>query len=138
MTRASRSAVHMLNTFAMRMEIEHGPKDAVKALQLFTKDRTIRRAEKRDFHGEQIRTEDDIRVERQRSAFAMVPDTPSLTNLKDMMLQRAYDLLWDGDPMGCDAILEFIPSKDAEKLLNAWSNDFEGDRDRSSWYGEQK
>lgn len=134
----TRSIVHLLNTFATRMEIDHAPKDAVKAMQLFARDRTIARAESRDIRGDQRRHEEIKRIERQRTMFAMVPDTASATRLKEAMLQRAYDCLWDGDPTACDALLEFLPEKDAEKLLDAWSNDFEANGERSRWYGGQK
>lgn len=128
----------MLNAFATRLDVDNAPKDAVKAMQLFARDRTIARVEKRDFRGNQRRLEEQQRIERQRTLFAMVPDTSSLTRLKEAMLQRAYDCMWDGDPASCDALLEFLPEKDADKLLDAWSNDWEAEGERSHWYGGQK
>lgn len=128
----TRSLVHMLNTFATRLEIDHGPKDAVKAIQLFALDRTIRRAEHRDHNDA-----DEKRISRQRNLFTMLPDTSANDALKEAMLQRAYDLLWDGDALGCDAILEFIPSRDADALLNAWSADQDGQEPKSKWYGKE-
>jgi hypothetical protein len=131
---SKRSLVHMLNTFAMRLEIDHGPKDAVKAIQLFARDRTIRRAEHRDRSAEE-----EKRVERQRTLFNMLPSCDAVDRLKAAMLQRAYDLLWDGDAFGCDALLEFLPSTDADALLNAWCADQDNDDankpERSKWYG---
>ena len=126
----TRSLVHMLNVFAERLESDHGPKDAVKAIQLFARDRTIRRAEHRD-HNET----EEKRISRQRNLFTMLPDTRTTDALKEAMLQRAYDLLWDGDALGCDAILEFMPGRDAEALLNAWSADQDGQEPQSKWYG---
>lgn len=52
--------------------------------------------------------------------------------------QRAYDLLWDGDALGCDALIEFLPSSEVEAMLNAWSDDWDDDeklsKPRSRWY----
>jgi hypothetical protein len=125
----TRSLVHMLNTFAERLE-GHAPKDAVKALRLFATDRTIRRAEHRDWNAEE-----EKRVERQRTLFAMLPSSDATDRLKAAMLQRAYDLLWDGDALGCDAILEFLPSGDVDALLNAWSADFDdGKNPKTKWH----
>lgn len=128
-----RSLVHMLNVFAERLDSDHGPKEAVAAIRLFAKDRTIRRAEHRDWNEEEER-----RVERQRTLFVMLTVGDATDRLKTAMLQRAYDLLWDGDALGADAILEFLPSRDVEALLNAWSDDFDNDRDKkhakSKWY----
>ena len=68
----------------------------------------------------------------------MLPSCTAADSLKAAMLQRAYDLLWDGDALGCDTILEFIQSKDADAMLDAWSNDFDNDHDKkadkSKWY----
>ena len=129
----NRSLIHMLNVFAERLEIDRGPKTAVNSIRLFAKDRTIRRAEHRDW-----RAEEEKRVERQRTLFAMLPSSTAADRLRDAMLQRAYDLLCDGDAAGCDAILEFVPSADADALLNAWSQDQddseEGKKPRSKWH----
>lgn len=127
-----RSLVHMLNTFAMRLEIDHGPKEAVKAIQLLAHDRTIRRAEHRD-----ETAADEKRQSRHRNLFTMLPDCHSVDALKDAMLQRAYDLLWDGDALGCDAILEFVPSDEVDVLLGAWSDDQDGKDPKSKWYNGQ-
>lgn len=126
----TRSLVHLLNVFATRLEIDNGPKPAVEAIKLFAKDRTIRRAEGRDGK------EHEKRIERQRTLFAMLPSSNATDRLRAAMLQRSYDLLWDGDCSGCDAILEFVPSKDADKMLACWSSDFDGDEPRSSFYAE--
>lgn len=119
----------MLQVFAMRLEIDHGPKDAVKALQLFARDRTIRAAEHRNWTAET-----EKRHERQRTLFAMLPSSNATDRLKEAMLQRAYDLLWDGDALGCDALIEFLPSKEVERMMNAWSEDFDDEERKSSFY----
>src|SRR5688572_23338666 len=105
----------------MRLEIDNGPKDAVKAIKLFAQDRTIRAAEHRNWNENEER-----RVEQQRTLFTMLPSCNAVDRLKVAMLQRAYDLLWDGDAMGCDALTEFLPSKDVDKMMACWSADFEG------------
>jgi hypothetical protein len=119
----------MLAVFATRMEIDHAPADMVKALKLLSSDRTIRAAEHRNWSAEQ-----EKRVERQRTLFAMLPSTNATDRLKDAMLQRAYDLLWDGDSMGCDALIEFMPERDVTRMLDAWSHDFEGDVPKSKFH----
>lgn len=127
----TRSLVHLLNVFAERLETDHGPKEAVEAIRLFAKDRTIRRAEHRDWSAEE-----EKRCERQRTLFAMLPSCNATDRLKEAMLQRAYDLLWDGDCMGADALMEFLPSKDVEAMLSAWTDDW-SDSDKaqkSRWY----
>ena len=63
--------------------------------------------------------EDETRVARQRTLFNMLPSSNSTDRLKEAMLQRAYDLLWDGDTDGCDALIEFLPSDDVTKMLDA-------------------
>ena len=134
---ATRSVVHLLQVFATRMEIDHAPADATKAIKLFAQDRTIRRAEKRDYHGDERRVEHERRIEHQRTLFAMLPPGNAVDRLRETMLQRAYDLLWDGDPLGCDALIEFLPSADVDRMMNAWSSDFDGDEPRSKWHGGQ-
>ncbi len=127
-----RSLVHLLNVFATRLEIDNGPKDAIASIRLFAKDRTIRRAEHRDH-----KHSDELRIERHRTLFAMLPSTNAVDRLKEAMLQRAYDLLSDGDTMGCDALIEFLPSKDVDRMFACWSTDFEGDEPRSAFYKGQ-
>lgn len=129
----SRSKIHMLHVFAERLEDDHAPKEAVNALRLFANDRTIRRAEHRDRDLEETK-----RIERQRSLFNLLPSCSAADRLKEAMLQRAYDLLWDGDALGCDALIEFLPSSEVEAMLNAWSDDWDDDeklsKPRSRWY----
>lgn len=127
----SRSLVHLLNTFAVRFEADHAPAKIVDTIKLFAKEYTVRRAEHRD------RTaEEDRRIERQRTLFVMLPPSDATDRLKQAMLQRAYDLLWDGDAFGCDAILEFLPSDDVVKMLDAWSDDAEDNGGpKSHWHG---
>jgi hypothetical protein len=76
------------------------------------------------------------RVERQRTLFNVLPDSAAVTKLKDAMLQRAYDLLWDGDCAGCDALTEFLPSIDVDQMLNAWRDDQDeqSQKPKSKWH----
>lgn len=67
------------------------------------------------------------RVERQRTLFAMLPDCHATDRLKQAMLDRAWALL-DGGLEGtaaCDALLEFLPSNDADQLLKEYFGDDE-------------
>lgn len=90
---------------------------------------------KRDGRGH-YSEEDDKRIDRQRTKFNMLPTCREKDQLKKAMLQRAYDLLWDGDTEGCDALIEFLPSDDVRQMLDAWSADVEPGPEviRSEWY----
>jgi len=74
------------------------------------------------------------RVERQRTLFNMLPSCGAADRLKEAIMQRAYDLMWDGDAQACDALIEFLPSKDAEEVLNAWENDQDDSAPKSKWH----
>lgn len=78
--------------------------------------------------------EDRKRQERQRTLFAMLPSSNAVDRLKEQMLQRAYDLLWDGDANGCDALIEFLPSRDVEAMFEAWDHDQSGGKPPSRYY----
>ena len=69
------------------------------------------------------RLREEKRIAAQRNLFTFLPVVPIVEQLKDAMLQRAYDLLWEGRAEECDAILEFLPSRDVEAMLDAWTND---------------
>jgi len=43
------------------------------------------------------------------------------------MLERARDLMDNGQPECADALLEFLPSADATKMLDQWLDDEAGD-----------
>lgn len=79
------------------------------------------------------RDREDQRIARQRNLFTFLPVSPSVEALKEGMLQRAYDLLSNGDAEACDAILEFLPSRDAERMLDAWLDDQVDGRPKSRW-----
>ena len=132
----SRSRIHLLTVLAQRLEDDYFDKAAVKTLRDAVKVYAGRRADGAtgyDLH------EEAVRVERQRTAMAIVPDSYALSRLKDVMLQRAYDLLYDGDWTGCDAIAEFLPDDMVKAMLDAWENDIEADSAKSKFYcGERK
>lgn len=51
-------------------------------------------------------------------------------------LQRAYDVLWDGDGEGCDAITAKLPDKEVRAMLDAWMDDYCDDKTpKSKWHG---
>ncbi|MFL5607719.1 MAG: hypothetical protein ACJ8AD_14810 [Gemmatimonadaceae bacterium] len=56
--------------------------------------------------------------------------------LADVMLQRAYDHMWEHRTEACDAICDFLPKHLVTPMLDAWLDDqFEADpAKRSSWY----
>lgn len=49
-------------------------------------------------------------------------------------LQKAYDLLCDGDGEGCDAITAVLPVDNVKEMLDAWLDDQDGRLPRSRWY----
>lgn len=59
-----------------------------------------------------------VRVERQRTLFVMLTPGRATEALKLSMLDRAFDLLTEGRTEPADALLEFLPSGDVEKLLD--------------------
>lgn len=125
----SRSMIHMLTVAASRIEQEYGSKQLIADLRAAAKHHADARSEGRHYN-----VEDQKRIERQRTLFAMLPDTAAVDRLKAAMLQRAYDLLWDGDCLACDALSEFLPSSDVERMLTAWENDQRADAERSEFF----
>jgi hypothetical protein len=119
----------MLTVAAARVEQDHGNPKLIADLREAAKREADRHAEGRDFHDAE-----DKRIGRQRTKMAMVPDTRAKDTLMEAMLQRAYDLMWDGDALSCDAILEFLPSAMAEKMFTAWDSDQFGKNPRSPFY----
>lgn len=49
-------------------------------------------------------------------------------------LQRAYDVLWEGEAEACDEITARLPEKDVLEMLNDWLNDQCGQEPKSKWY----
>ncbi len=84
---------------------------------------------------QEARDREDKRIANQRNLFTFLPPGPSAERLKAGMLQRAYDLLWDGRAEECDAILEFLPSRDVDEMLSAWLDDQDDKTTSTSrWY----
>jgi hypothetical protein len=130
---SGRSKIHMLRMIARHFEM-HAPEQLVQTLEKFAQEIEARRVDKRF----RPKREEKL-IEQQRTLFAMLPSSNAADRLKEAMLQRAYDLLWDGDGNGCDALLEFLPSNDVEALLQAWGEDFDDERPvKSRWYGDRK
>lgn len=75
---------------------------------------------------QEAREREEDRIAGQRNLFTFLPVVPAVELLKEGMLQRAYDLLTDGDAEACDAILEFLPSTDARRMLDAWARGYAG------------
>lgn len=63
------------------------------------------------------------RIARHEALFAAIPDGDAKLALIEAMLQRAYDLLWDGDGEACDAITEWLPLDRVREMLDAWVDD---------------
>lgn len=61
---------------------------------------------------------DARRIERQRTRFVMLPPGHAKDALLKAMLERAGALLVGGRADEADAILEFVPSADVERLLD--------------------
>lgn len=125
----SRSRVHMLIVAAARLEQDRANPKLVADIKLAAKHEADRKVEGRDWNDAEER-----RVGRQRTLMAMVPDTRAKDSLKEAMLQHAYDLMWEGNCAGADAITEFLPSLEVEKMFDAWQSDQEGKNQHSRFY----
>lgn len=128
----SRSRIHMLNVAAARLEQSYANAKLIADLREAAKVEAQRRADG-------MRDDDELsqtrRIERQRTLIAMLPDIGATDRLKSAILQRAYDCMWDGDTAGCDALIEFLPSAEVEKMFSAWESDqMVGDHERSPFY----
>lgn len=125
----SRSRIHMLSVAAARIEQDNGNPKLTADLREAAKLEAARRADGRDYHEGEGR-----RIGRQRTRMAMVPDSRAKDSLMEAMLQRAYDLIWDGDFLACDALCEFLPSASVEKMFAAWASDQEGKMPHSAFH----
>lgn len=128
--RGMRSRKHVLHIVADKLEHNgrfdpHYNPEVAKAVRKMARDL--------DERG-RLTPEDERRIDRQRTIFGALPSCNAADRLKAAMLQRAYDMLWDGNSEGCDALLEFLPSLDVEKMLDGWSNDQDDKRPYSKWY----
>jgi nitric oxide reductase activation protein len=117
----SRSRSHLFLVAAARLKQEHANPKVIEDLLAAAKQEASRRAEGRDHS-----IDEDRRIERQRTLFNMLPSCGATDRLKAAMLQRCYDLMWDGDAQACDALAEFLPSADVEKMFSAWDKDSAG------------
>lgn len=127
----ARSLIHMLTVAAARLEQDHANPILIGGLRDMAKLLAERKA-----CGQTNSETEERRIARQRNKFTFLPPSEAKDVLMRAMIQRAYDLLWDGDTAGCDAILEFVPSDAAVSMLNDWSDDVakHGDVVRSKWY----
>jgi len=99
-----RSRIHMLTVAAARLEQECANPKLIADLREAAKHEAEAYAE-----GRRHSLDEEKRIERQRTLMQMLPDTRAVDQLKAAMLQRAYDLMWDGNPGACDALAEFLP-----------------------------
>jgi len=123
----SRSEIHMLTIAAARFAEGAANPTLVEALRAAVEVKAGKKA-----RGEDARDHDA--AERQK-LFNLLPNGSDKQRLKDALLQRAYDLLWDGNCAGCDALTEWLPSDDVTAMLDAWSDDQDNKTPRSKWYG---
>lgn len=121
----------MLSVAAARLQSDGANPKLIADLQEAAKEEAKRSAEGRTWNHDEV-----VRVERQRTLFTMLPVASAIDRLKAAMMQRAYDLMWDGDTSGCDAIAEFLPEKDANAMFDAWLQDTTavGEAERSKFY----
>jgi hypothetical protein len=129
----SRSEIHMLTVAAARLEqAAANPKlvsDLREAAGISVK-KKARREDGRDHDAAERQQQTD----RHRHLFELLPNGSDKARLADAMLQYAYDLMWDGDCAGVDALCEFLPGNDVAAMLDAWSSDQFGDQPKSKWY----
>ena len=124
-----RSKVHMLTVAAARLEHDHANPALVAALRDAAEEYAKARAEGRAHNSREQR-----RIDRQRSLFASVPQGDDFARLRGAMMQRVYDLMWDGDCAGADALAEFLPLARAEEAFSAWEHDQQPDGERTRFY----
>jgi hypothetical protein len=129
--KAVRSRVHMLTVAAARLEQEYANPIVIADLRKAAEEAAKAKADGRDYG-----PEDKARIEHQREAFRKAR---SGLEIRDLLLQRAYDLMWDGDRTACDAIAEFLPEADVQRMFDAWESDqmVKGDGERSSFYSSE-
>jgi hypothetical protein len=123
----ARAPAHVLTVAANCLERDgHNPKliEDIRAMA----------AVAAESQGEFYRADDEKRIERQRTLFAMVQDSHAKDRLEEAMLQRAYDLMCDGLPVAADAIAEFLPSDKVERVYDAWLDDQNTRGEKSKWY----
>ena len=125
----SRSYVHMLSIAAARLEQDHANPKLIADLRAAAKLEAERTAEGRTWSKDEER-----RVDRQRTLFNMLPSSNATDRLKEAMLQRAYDLMWDGNGIACDSLIEFLPSKEVEQMFDAWESDQISGEPKSKWH----
>lgn len=131
----SRSQVHMLTVAAARLEAEHANPKLIADLREAAGIKAGKRARGERATKTEI-TEDDKRIACQAALFNRLPNGTDKERLKVAMLQCAYDMLWDGNSMGCDALIEWLPSDDVQQMMDAWGDDQFGEKPRSKWYGD--
>lgn len=125
----SRSRIHMLNVAAARLESDRANPKLVLDLRSAATHLSKQKAE-----GCGYGPEEERRIERQRSLFSMLPSCNATDRLKNAIMQRAYDLLWEGFSTECDTLLEFLPSKDTDKVLSSWESDQSNSGEKTEFY----
>ncbi len=125
---APRSQIHMLRVMAMRFQ-DKAPEKLVETVRTFAQELEAREADGRTHN-----VQEEKRIERQRTLFAMLPPSDATDRLREAMKRRAYDLMCNGDGLATDAILEFLPSADTDEVFKAWENDQDGDEPKSRFY----
>lgn len=125
----NRSRIHMLTVAAARLESDYANPKLIADLRAAAKELATAHAE-----GRGHTPNDEQRIERSRTLFAMLPSCNAVDRFKERMLQRAYDLMWDGDCSATDAITEFLPSKDVDRMFDAWENDQVGSGPMSTFH----
>lgn len=116
--RAHRSRVHMLAVAASRLEQTGSNPKLISDIRAAARFQAERHQE-----GSAYTDDDQRRIGKQRTLMAMMPDTRAKDDLMTAMIQRAYDLMWEGLSLEADALMEFLPSALVEKMLDAWEKD---------------
>ena len=107
----------MLTVAAARLEQEHASPKLIADLRSAAKEQADARA-----RGQGWSQADRDRVAAQEAHLARLPSNVT-AGLRKAMLQRAYDLMWDGNTLGCDALTEWLPAADVDRMFDAWEND---------------
>ncbi len=126
-----RSRIHMLSVAAARLEEAGASKLLIDALREDAKRESgkMARGEVRN----RAFQDEEQRIARQRNFFTFLPPGNAKDALLEAMLQRAYDLMWEGMCTETDALAEFLPSVDVRRMLEAWEHDQSRD-EKSEFY----
>lgn len=128
-----RARLHTLAVAIGRLEEDCASAELIKAMRDILDKEIERTASGREWR--EIGPAEEKRIAHQRNLFTYLTPGTHKDRLLAAMRQRIYDLMWNGDGHGADAIAEFLPSADADKAFEAWEHDWSEDPNKTEFYG---